>query len=329
LRTALAVRSPGEAAPLDGDALSARPVQVLFEPFEGKPYDLFFFEVGGRRFVGRKTPFRFERGGSVQELKCALVAASMVLGLVVRDQVTERGVLVYYRPLEEGERRAWFAAFHSRPEHDLYYPYPYLTAEGRRERCAPDEYWNTSPERVESLGEGERVLRQHTLDLLADCDLAGARLYDPACSTGEFLSALKARHPSAYVIGQDKSREMVELSRTRLDEAHWGDARHPAVPEGSVDWVFCRFLNVDVVPAAAAHALFLQAARCCREGGHLVVLGHTPILVAGSFFEALGLGIRQRIGYSRADDGVFQYYVLHKTGPLREPPASLRASFES
>jgi isonocardicin synthase len=302
---------------------ASRPAEALFEPFEGKPYDLFFFLVDGLRFVGRKTPFAFRRDGRRQELKCALVGSDMVLGPVVREQVTERGILVYYRPLGEEERRSCFAALRSRLDLDLYYPYPHLTAGDRLERCAADDYWNTSPERVKSLGEGERVLREQTLELLSRHALAGARLYDPACSTGEFLSALKARHPTAYTIGQDKSREMVELSRPRLDEAHWGDALQSPVPDDSVDWVFCRFLNVDVVPTVAAYELFLRVARRCRDGGHIVVFGHTPVLVASSFFESLGLVVHQRIGYSPIDDGVFQYYLLQKLGSLREPPREL------
>jgi isonocardicin synthase len=320
---------PAEAQPAGSPAesLAPRPEEapaaaILFEPFERKPYDLFFVQLQGRRFVGRKTPFRFRRRGRDQELKCALVDASMVLGPVIREQLTEAGIAVYYQPLEERARRRCFAALRSRLDHDLYYPFPHLTAGTRREKCAPEAYWNTSPERVESLGAAEEVLREYTLQVLARLDLAGAVLYDPACSTGEFLSAIQRRHPSARTIGQDKSREMVDYCRGRLDEVHWGDSRSSPVPDGSVDFIFCRFLNADVVTTAEAHQLFVPIARRCRDGGHLLVLGHTPVLLSSAWFEALGLEVLQRIGYSAPDDAVFQYYVLRKTGRLREPAAS-------
>lgn len=300
----------------EGEALAQRRPEMVFEPWERKPYDLFCFAAGGREFVGRKTPATFQTEAGPVALKCALVGPEMVLGERERVQVTERGIAVYYRPLRSEEAETVFRAFTDDVRHDLHYPAPHLAAATRQERVAPPEYWTVGRERVDHLNRGEVFLREYTLRLLDRFDLNGARIYDPACSTAEFLGAIKRRFPGAWTIGQDLSAEMVELARGRLDEVHHGDCARSPVPDGSADFVFVRHLNVDVVTTARAYELFVSVANRCRDGGLVIVFGHTPVLLGSPWFEMLGLQVEQRIGTVSGGRLAFQYYVLRKTGPV-------------
>jgi isonocardicin synthase len=291
-------------------------VAAAFEPWERKPYDLFFFEADGREYVGRKQPASFQTAEGTVSLKCALVAPEMVLGRHERVQVTEAGITVFHRPVDEAEAEAAFAAFAADPLADLHYPAPHLQPGARAERVAPPGYWTSAPARVQHLNVGEVFLREYTVGLFAGPELERARIYDPACSTGEFLAALKARVPSAWTIGQDLSGEMADLARGRLDEVHHGDCADSPVPDGSADLVFVRHLNVDVVTTRRAYELFVPVANRCRDGGRIVVFGHTPVLLASPWFEMLGLTVERRTGTLHGGRFAFQYYVLRKTRPL-------------
>lgn len=293
---------------------AAVPVEVVFEPFGGKPYDLFFFRLEGRRYVGRKTPFRFDGGAR----KCALMDAGMLLGEVVREQVGAEGVAVHYRPLEAPARQDRFRRLAEDPQIEIYHPFPRLSGD-RREPCRSE--WIPTPEDVEALDRDEEVMRRAVVELLSGRVEDGAVLYDPACSTGRFLSTLKRSFPSAVTVGQDRSGEMVEHCASRLDRVFHSDASSPALGEGEADFVFCRFLNLDVVTTAQAHGLFVPLAKRCREGGLVVVFGHTPVLLSEPFFRAVGLEVLGCSAASRRHDAVFQLYVLRRTGELRQAAA--------
>jgi len=295
----------------------------LFEPWDRKPYDIFFCQVEGQSYCGRKTPIRLrDEQGRQREMKCALVDGSMLCGPVLQEEISEEGVAVYYLPLDEAERLRLLARMASDLGNELRYPFPHLTAGERRERATPVDEWQSSPEEIVELDEGERVLRDWTLEWIAELELEGARVYDPACSSGRFLATLKHHFPAIRAIGQDANQGMVELSRKVLDEVHWGDAETSPVPDGSADFVFCRFLNVDVVTRRRAQELFLPVARRVRPGGRMVVFGHTPVLLGSAWFEAAGFEVERRIGRCRSPEAIFQYYVLRRSGPLRDPEAA-------
>jgi len=61
------------------------------------------------------------------------------------------------------------------------------------------------------------------------------RLYDPACSTGQFLSTMREALPKAYLIGQDLSAHMVSFAKKRVDEIYCGNAVQPKV-RGPCAW---------------------------------------------------------------------------------------------
>lgn len=292
-------------------AARTRRPQVLSEPLTGKPFDLFLAVTPPHRWVGRKTP---ARGAGTPPQKCCLVESHMLCGLLERDQLTAEGVALHYRPLRDDEKRLVHEAFTTSPRHDLHYPYARIGPDGA-EPVADPGFWRPTPERVRELDRDEEPLRRHALSTLERHGIEPGVIYDPACSTGAFLSTLKQHFPGALTVGQDASVEMAAYAGTHVDRVVAADARNPVLGNGEADLVVCRHLNVDVVTAADARALFGTAAGTCRDGGWMIVLGHTPVLLASEHFEADGLEVVERSGATPDGAAVFQFYLLRKPGP--------------
>ncbi|GAB2805643.1 class I SAM-dependent methyltransferase [Streptomyces daliensis] len=312
--------SAGTGVDVDGvGAVRETAPRHFFMAWDDKPYDLFFLDVDGLRLFGRKTPAAYPDPASGTELKCTLVEARMVLGVAEREQVFQDGVVVHYRPLPDAERTALFAKATQDPMCDLYHPYARLDGAERTEILSDPEFWTDSSERVDELDHAESVLRDYTVKRLREHGFDGGTVYDPACSTGAFLSAVKQAFPQARTVGQDLSADMVRHAGTRVDEVHHGDSIAPALSPGSADLVVCRHLNACVVPTRQAHELFLAAAGTCRTGGLVVLLGHTPVLPSAQWCASLGMTVEQRTGRTPSGHALFQFYVLRRTGPLPGP----------
>jgi len=289
-----------------------------FEPFAKQPHDLFFIASKTGRLFGRKRPVLIGTSGAETLRKCCLVDESMILGWAGHEQLTDSGVAVFYQPIDAPSRQEVFQQMAADPEAELYFPYPDLAAEDRRERCTPREFWVVTPERVAELNLDEHPIRDYILRMLSQFHLVGKVVFDPACSTGEFLAAIQSRYPGVYTIGQDASPQMIEYCRGRLDEVHCSDSVQPAIPEESADIVVFRFLNFHVVKTVDAHRLFLVNAKRCRKGGYLFVVGHTPVLVNAAWFEMIGLRVLQKTAYSGPHQASFQFYWLQREGELRD-----------
>jgi isonocardicin synthase len=286
--------------------------RVVVTYAEGKPYDLFFLSVRGMRLVGQKTEARYP-GPDGELLKCGLVEARMLLGVAEREQVAEDHVAVFYRPLDDAEKAALFAEAAADPMTDLYFPYAQLGDRVREAADAEPDGWEVTEERAGELDHAESVLRDYVPERLAQLGFDGGVAYDAACSTGAFLAAIGRRFPGVRTIGQDLSAEMVAYARPRVDEVHHGDSLRPAIPEGSADLVICRHLNAFVVGTRTAHDLFATAVSRCRPGGHVVLLGHTPVLVSAEWCEMSGLRVVQRSAATPSGHALFQCYVLRRT----------------
>jgi isonocardicin synthase len=299
---------------IERSELKGRPLSWIFEPFDRKPFDIFFLSYAGQRLMGRKLPAVLPGRNGVEELKCCLISANMFLGVVEREQITEHGVIVFYRPLNPTEKELLIKLVKDEPLTDLYYPYPVP----KMEQNATEDYWSPTTERVQELDDGERMLREYTIEWLSRFDMKQMVVYDPACSTGTFLAGIKENFPLSLSIGQDLSLEMVKYCEGRVDQLYWGDSINPPTKEESVDFVFFRFLNATVVDTLRAHELFLANARCCRNGGYIVLFGHTPVILSSEWLEGLGLEFERKIGYSETLNSIFQYYILRKGRPLPE-----------
>ena len=86
---------------------------------------------------------------------------------------------------------------------ELTFPFPLLKAATRQEFTSPAEGWQVDNVYDDMLSNGEAHIREYSCMFLRSLKLAKPRLYDPACSTGIFLSTLKSVLPDAYTVGQD------------------------------------------------------------------------------------------------------------------------------
>jgi len=298
-------------------------LDVLVEPLHRHPEAIFLLRVGHEQVVGRKRLSALWLDGTATSLHGPLISSSMLLGSVIEHRLSEDRVLVFYRCWSDAERRDAFAQAKSDTSCDVTFPYPMLRGRFGREVTSDPAGWVLTPQIAACLDAGEAPFRAWTLRWLARRDLGGCRIFDPGCSTGTFLAAIKAEHPRCYVIGQDLSEEMVDWARPRLDECHLGDALRTRVPAESIDYLFLRLLVTQSVDTRQAHELFDVLLARVKVGGHVVVLGYAPILLSESLFVLLGLAIEQRLARDPTTDTLFQCYVLKKTGPPRASAGEL------
>jgi len=309
---------------VDWSSVSRRSLDRLEEPHDRLPQGVFFLtlknpkETDGRklRLVGRKTVSDKWLQNLIPELFCSLVRPDMLLGLLEDLRVTEKGVSVFYRPLESAEKLQVFQGMYDDGGRhaEVTFPFPLLKTVTRKEFTSPAEGWEVDDVYDDMLSNGELHIRAYVSKVfLQGLEAKNPRLYDPACSTGIFLSSLKAARPDAYTIGQDLSEQMARVSRERLDEAHHGNALVPKIQQGSAQAVFIRFLNSEVVTSAEAEVLLPPLLTTVAVGGFLVVLGHTPVLLSSANFQSLkGFQLERCVATDVEKQGIFQFYVLKR-----------------
>jgi isonocardicin synthase len=287
---------------------------VLSEELTGYPERLFLFRLeDGLWYAGYKTISDYVVEQDMPGVFCSRVYWYNVVGLVVSVRTSVSDARIVVEPLGEAARRAAFESITSRTE--IIHPFAKQREQGK-EKTSPPDGWRVSEKRAAFLGLGEEHIRRYTRGLF------GPRLarltedvlvYDPACSTGRFLSDFAAINPARIrTVGQDLSRQMVDFARGRVERLHCGDAACPAVAPGSVDILFSRFLNSEVVSTAQARHILPKLVATLRPGGVLVLLGHSPVLLDALDLADAGLRVLQTT--ARVDDYVFQYYVAEPGG---------------
>lgn len=314
----------------DLSMVNERKSQIIAQAFK-HPRSIFMFHYNNMIIVGKKLlkDTTVGQGGEGQEGEgegggdCH-IRGPMLLGIFERDQVTKEGVMVFFKPFNVGEKRFLFNELLKDRKIDIYYPYPALNLAEKKEFMTPG--WRCDDKREQSLGLGEQALRAYTINFLAGLakdpsfSFAGKRVFDPACSTGEFLSAIRDAYPGVCTIGQDLNDGMVERTKAKGHEVYHGDAGATKVDK--VDFLFLRFLNSEVVQTEQAYDLFNTLIQKVNHGGYVIAFGHSPVLVAKQFMERTGLVFIQANGNSEADQrdkqSVFQYYVFKKAGDLRD-----------
>jgi len=282
------------------------------EPWSYMPQTLFFIEQGKSRYFGRKLLSDQWLNREIQEFNCSKISSPMLLGTSVHEQITENEVQVCFRPFSEDEQHQVFEGLKADPTLEIKFPYPMLDGPAKAEKTSSSEGWTLLPGSAENLGLGERHLRRHTTDFLRSFDMSSKLVYDPACSTGQFLAEIKQVFPTCITVGQDLSLSMVESAKHRVDRIFHGNAAEPCLPEGSADFIFIRFLNSEVVTTAAAQSLFPTLMKVAKQGAKIIVLGHTPVLLSKAYFETLDVLVEACSARDSLSDAIFQYYVLTK-----------------
>lgn len=273
-----------------------------------KPFDIFVIDLGDRQLVGRKQPEAW-RPGIDPERKGCLVALSALMGELRFVESTDDSYRVGIAPRDPAELAAMVRAHAGAIE----LRYPLRRLRDRRETAQQGDYWNERAEDPASLDDDEIFLRDESERYVVPLLSPGARLFDPACSSGTYLATLARAVPGAWTIGQDLSPAMADIAATRLDEVHCGDALNPACPPGSVDFFVCRHLNLDVLTSAQAAAQLAPLVACLRPGGIALIFGHTPVLVDARQMREAGLEIIRQVGWTPGGHALFQFYLLRKT----------------
>ena len=204
----------------------------------------------------------------------------------------------------------------SDPKIEISYPVAQLLGIHKMEKVTPKDGWVVDKERAEFLSLGEEVIRDYTLKFLRKTVNINEtfKVYDPACSTGKFLSVIKKTFSNALTVGQELSRQMVEYAKENggVDEVYCGDSIRPAVQPESMDFVFFRFLNGEVVSTDYAKKLFTSLSNTIKKGGYAILFGHTPVLLDAEWIVAQNFKIVQLNGHTEDNGFVFQYMVFQR-----------------
>lgn len=306
----------GAEQPFDPLRVVRRRIDVVSERYDRNPQAFFYFKVDGQTYVGRKVLSDLVVQRGLPGLFCSAITEEMILGLWERDRASQDEIRISYFGLTPAEKKYLFGRVKANLATEVWYPHVQLLGVSHKEKTTPSDGWVVDEVRAFFLGMGEEEIRRYTATKMIEWYGSnrgqGLIVYDPACSTGQFLKNIKDHLPLAHTIGQELSQQMVSMAGQRVDEVHFGDSINPAVRNDSVDIVFFRFLNGEVVITESAHKLFASLLRSVKSGGRVVVLGHTPILIDGPFMESFGLSMQQAIGVSADEKSVFQYYVLRK-----------------
>jgi isonocardicin synthase len=289
----------------------------LFERFDYSPQSYFTCKIGNKVILGRKSLSDLVVNKNLPGLFCCKISENMILGEFENFRISEDGIEFFYRIATKSEKKDYFTQLLFDKNIEIHYPAVQLLGKKKLEKVTPDCGWEIDKERAEFLSMGEDVLRDYTILFLKSVikdQKNGFVVYDPACSTGKFLSTIKTKFPRTFTIGQELSGSMVNYARENggVDEVYLGDAINPAIAKESADFVFFRFLNAEVVSVKRAKELFLSLAQTVKSSGYAVLFGHTPVLIDADWISSKGFKVIQKHGNTADKQFVFQYMVFQK-----------------
>ena len=281
------------------------------ELWEGQPHRFFIIKVNGKVYLGSKTISEIVTKHGSPGFFCSKVSKEMILGELEYFQTSQVGVEVFYSEVEKAEIESVFEFIKNDSSVEIHYPFVQLVGNDKQEISTPSHGWHIDENRANLLGLGELHLRQLSADFLRRFNPKGLVVYDPACSTGQFLYELKLAHPEIYTIGQDISPEMIKFAEGKADELHVGDSLNPKPARNSVDIIFFRFLNAEVISRLQAIPLFKSVMGCLKDDGYGVIFGHTPVLLNKSELAKEGYHVHS-CNKMLQDGSVVQFYVIQK-----------------
>ncbi len=232
-----------------------------------------------------------------------------IRSLSKRDKKGKQITIEYY-PFNNEEKLYIFNEIKNNRKIDIYYPYKYRDFYTNKEEVSPETGWSFNPDKKEYLGYGEVHFREFTRDYLKSLNKNYNVAYDPACSTGEFLSDYKKSFPNSHTIGHDLSKEMIDYAKDYVDEACCCNAINSPLKDKSVDLMFLRFLNSEVVSTNMAYKIFRVLVNKVKKDGLIICFGHTPVLIKKEEFIKYGLETLICNGYDKKRNAIFQYYVF-------------------
>lgn len=309
------------ASEITWESVSQRDLEKFEESLFELPQSVFFLDLrkpgqtGAVRLVGRKLLSNFWIKFKIPEIHCSCITASMILGVFVDLRLSDSAIIMHYHPLNNSEKMKIMQdiTMSDGKDTELVYPFPLLHGTTRVEWGSPPEGWVVDDAYDTMLAGGEELIRAYSIQFLKQTGLQKPILYDPACSTGVFLSTLQKAVPGSYTFGQDLSQQMAKFAKERLDEAHCANATTPKIQPDTADVVYIRFLNSEVIKTSEAEEFLYGLLRTVKSGGFIITFGHTPVLLSSSNFKCLpDFRLRQCVGVALDKTGIFQYYVIQK-----------------
>lgn len=291
-----------------------RKVEVFRDKEYNIPQNIFLiYEYKGYVIVGRKIPSVLFWENKINAINCSMITADMLLGVLDNKWQKGKDIGISYYPFKKSEKKDVFSTFIDNSKTEIIYPFLYKEYDTGMEEITSPDGWDISPQKATYLSYGEEHLRKYSINILAQyLNKKNVIVYDPACSTGEFLYSLKRAYPNIWTIGQDLSKSMVEYATPFVDEIYQGDSIYSVVKDGSVDVMIFRFLNSEVVSKEYAYRLFVSLSKKISQTGVAVLFGHTAVLLDSSDFLNNGFKVLQCSGYDKDRDCIFQYYIIKR-----------------
>lgn len=288
---------------------------VIFEDYDyNLPQNLFIISLyKGQKIIGRKMRSVLRIENKINAINCSMITAPMLLGFLKKRIKNGRKIIIEYYPFTNEEKKYVFNDLKNNRLYDIYYPYKYRDFHTNKEEHSPNTGWSFNPEKKEYLGYGEVHFRKFTHNFFKNNNLNNKIIYDPACSTGEFLYNFKKNYPNSYTIGHDLSQEMINYAKDFVDEFCCCNALNSPLKKNSVDIMFLRFLNSEVVTTKDAYKIFKILLPKVKKKGIIVCFGHTPVLITKQWFIKNKLKPIICNGYDVERNAIFQYYVFEVT----------------
>lgn len=291
--------------------------KVLFEANRKEFEDrLFLVDVYGKyRLVGYKIIKNyFENNGKDNIIMDSRVTADMLLGIYSGLDEKNDKIYVTYFPLKNGEKL--FAFDLVKDDADIELSFPLVTTADLTVMSTWMDFWpnrsqNWPKERlIQFLSDTEPHLRKYSEQVLKKMKKDKFTIYDPACSTGEYLKYIKEKFKKAYTIGHDIDENMIKIAKNFVDECTCCNAEYSPIVKESIDILVLRFLNYSVVNSKTAERLFEILLTTVKKDGIIICFGHTPILLNAVFFKQYNLEVIGKIGYEESTNSIFQFYVI-------------------
>lgn len=289
-----------------------RELDFIRDKIYNLPQAIFFVKLGKYKILGRKLRSVLSRENKINAAHCSQITPSMILGILKESKKEGKDIFVSYYPMTEEERVASFKLIAKNLANEIHFLYQERDYKTNQVQKTGKDGWSFNLNKLVYLGYGEEHIRKYTISRFKNELNKNIRVYDPACSTGQFLYTLKKRFPTITTIGGELSKEMIEYAKDYLDEYEWSNAKDSKLQEESVDVLFLRFLNDQVVSRYQARRILPNVLKKLKKGGLVVAFGHTPVLLTKKQFENFGLVVEECLAYDKGSEIIFQYYVMRK-----------------
>lgn len=286
-------------------------LSCYIEPVANGLHQLFVLHLAGRDWVGRKV---LQRENNARWHLSSALRPSMLLGPHVQSQWGAEGLSIYFRTVSPAEKVAALEAARGTPDSEIQFPFPVIDRVDQEAICPPG-FWQCSEALAARLNADEAHLREHCAALLQTLVTADTLIYDPACSTGEFIAHLARSLPHCRFRASDRSASMIEHAQQRHAalpiDFRCLDASHAADTGLHCDVLILRFLNAEVLTRRQAQVAFESLTQCVRPGGTILIFGHTPVLIAVSWLAATcNLHLESCVAARPGQTELFQFYRL-------------------